>query len=95
MRGVINQKVKERSEELLGREICQKELRLLPYLMDCAMNNGIDMGKISQKELFFIHRWIQGGLMDITPSGHLEFRKSGWKAMCELVFLGGYVKEME
>ena len=40
-RGCLTENFKKEAKEYLGREITQKELRLYPYLCDCAINWGM------------------------------------------------------
>ena len=37
-RGMITDEIKQKSIELLGYEVSQQELRLIPYVMYCLVN---------------------------------------------------------
>ena len=41
MRGCLTESFAKEAKEYLGRELTQKELRLYPYLCDCAINRSI------------------------------------------------------
>ena len=51
MRRMLTSEIEAFSEKLLGYKITQKELRLMPYLLDCMMNqHSINPRKIENQE---------------------------------------------
>ena len=50
-RGCITENFKKEAREYLGRDISQTELRLYPYLCDCAINwRGVERIKTTEEE---------------------------------------------
>lgn len=57
-RGQLTDRIKEKSLELLGYEITQKELRLIPYLQYQMVNEQkIDPRKIDEEEREILSKW--------------------------------------
>lgn len=51
LRGCLTEKFKQEAKEYLGRDITQKELRLYPYLCDCAINHSrVERVKTTEEE---------------------------------------------
>ena len=91
-RGMMTDKVKEKSMELLGREISILELRLLPYLQFVLLNGKIiEIRKINVQELNAIRMWQEEG--HITGNiPEINVTKEFWDAMCEIIYIA-YVAE--
>lgn len=87
-RGMLTDRITEKSTELLGYEISQVELRLMVYIQYVMTNEqNIDPRKINQSERKILQKWreaeyIEGG------AGGLYITKEFWDAICELIYLG-------
>lgn len=87
-RGQITAQIIAKAKELLGVEITQGDLRLMPYVQYCVMNGqNIEPSRINQKEreLLSVWRfrgWIEGGASDLAVS------KKFYDAMSEILWLG-------
>ncbi len=87
-RGQLTDRIKVKSKELLGYEIDQIELRLMPYIQYIMVNEQkLDLNHINTEERKIIQRWkklehIQGG-----ASG-LGITKEFWNIICEIILLG-------
>ncbi|MGG6196489.1 hypothetical protein ACQV2B_20740 [Pantoea allii] len=94
-RGQLTQKIKSLSAELLGREITQTELRLMPYAQHCLMNSQrIDPNKINSEERKVLSDWrkrgfIEGGVSDLGAT------KVFWDAINAILWLGYVAYEDE
>ncbi len=87
-RGVLTQRIKDKSKELLGYEISAKELRLMPYVQYQMMNaQRIDPSKISSEEREIWQIWKEAGYVDGGMSG-MQMTKEFYDALCEILFLG-------
>lgn len=87
-RGRLTERIKEKSKELLGYEISQEELRLMPYIQSVMANNQkIDPSKVNQPERIIMRKWIEAGHMEGGMTG-LGITKEFWDILCEIVFLG-------
>ena len=93
MRGKLTDEIKAKSLRLLGYEITQKELRLMPYLQYSVMNSqNIDPNRIDKEEREILSRWrdfgyIEGGACDLCIA------KEFWDAINAILWLG-YVSQM-
>ena len=87
-RGVLTERIKEKSKELLGGEITTKELRLMPYIQYQMMNEQkIDPNKINSEERKILKKWKEAGHIEGGASG-LQITKEFWNILCEILFLG-------
>lgn len=87
-RGELTQRIKGKSVELLGYEISQTELRLMPYLQYCMVNEQVvDPNKVSPEEKKSLSKWQKEGHIEGGASG-LGMTKEFWDIVCEIVFLG-------
>lgn len=88
MRGKLTENIATTAKQLLGVELTQEELRLMPYVQYTMMNNQrIDPNRINENERKILtswreREWIEGG------AGGLSVSKNFWDAMNELMWLG-------
>ena len=105
MRGKITSGIKQKSQELLGYEIDQAEIRLMPY-MDFVMKNEqrIDLHKISSEEMDILSKWVRKGfiLEGVTEKGRpnqsegevIVLEKKFYDAVQEILWLGYVLREV-
>lgn len=87
-RGKVTERIKEKSMELLGYEIGQTELRLMPYVLDVMMNSQkLDISKMNQDDREIMSKWKKAGHIEGGISG-MRISKELWDIICEIVFLG-------
>lgn len=87
-RGALTERIKEKSTELLGYEICKTELRLMPYVVSVMMNNQrIEPSKINKEERRILTKWREARYIEGGASG-LAITKEFWEIITEIVFLG-------
>lgn len=88
MRGQLTDRIKAKSLEILGYEISQNELRLMPYIIHVMMNNQrIEPDKINQEEREILKAWREAGHIEGGTAG-FAVTKEFWDICCEFVFLG-------
>lgn len=57
-RGQLSPEIERKSRELLGYAISQQELRLMPYVQHCAMNDGyINQTRVNPQEREILRQW--------------------------------------
>lgn len=87
-RGKLTGRIKALSMKLLGREIDQDELRLMPYLQYVMVNEQIiDHRKLKPVEETILSKWIDAGFLE-EDFGSMKISKKFWDAVCEIVYLG-------
>ena len=87
-RGQLTDRIREKSNELLGYKITQQELRLLPYLQYQMVNEQrIDPNSINTDERKILSKWREAGHIEGGASG-LGMTKEFWDIITELIFLG-------
>lgn len=88
-RGHLTDRIKEKSKELMGREISTRELRLMPYALTTMIDSPqrIDPRRINQEERGFLSLWREAGYMEGGASG-MQITREFWDILCEIVFLG-------
>lgn len=69
-RGVLTQRIIDKSQELLGYSISQKELRLLVYVLYEAVNNKRILN-INEEEKEILNSWIDKQFLAVTGLGNL------------------------
>lgn len=75
-RGMLTTPVTNAALTWLGREITQDELRMMPYIQYCVMNDqNIDPNKIKANEREILSTWralgyITGGASDLQITRH-------------------------
>ncbi|BFU60734.1 MULTISPECIES: hypothetical protein [Rodentibacter] len=88
MRGKLTDEIKQKSNELLGYEITQQELRLMPYVNYCLLNRkNISRDHIKREELDILTDWEEKGYIK-SPISELAVKKEFFFAMNALIFLG-------
>lgn len=87
-RGMLTDRIKARSRELLGYEIDTVELRLMPYIQYVMCNDQrIDPRKCNQADRAILAKWREAGHIE-GGAGGLNITKQFWDIICEIVFLG-------
>jgi hypothetical protein len=87
MRGVLTDRIKVKSKELLGYEIGQTELRLMPYVQYQMCNaQRIDPRHINQEDRDILSKWRAAGHVEGGASG-LAITKEFWDILNEIIFL--------
>jgi len=93
MRGQLTEELKAKSLELLGYEINQTELRLLPYLLYCLLNKlAIDYAKVNRAELDILNKWIDMEFIHLHHTG-VMVSKAFYDIANELLFIG-YIRQV-
>lgn len=97
LRGIISQRIKEKSKELLGYEISQEELRLFNHLVYVLCNSQrLEYRKVNPDledlKTYRQRGWITAGITQgkgrIMVGEKLRVTKDFWNAMNEIVWLG-------
>ncbi|MDU5780722.1 MAG: hypothetical protein E6Z83_07920 [Pantoea sp.] len=87
-RGQLTIQIKSLASELLGKEISQVELRLMPYAQYCLMNGkSIDPQRVNLAEREVISDWRKRGFIEGGASG-LGVTKEFWDAINQILWLG-------
>ena len=76
------------SQRLLGYEMDQTELRLMPYIVYVMMNEQkIDPKKVNGAGRDILGKWRRAGHIEGGLSG-LSITEEFWNILCEIVRLG-------
>lgn len=87
-RGQLTDRIKKKSQELLGYEMGVTELRLMPYILTIMMNEQrIDPRKCNQDDRDILAKWRKAGHIQGGASG-LQITTDFWNIICEIVRLG-------
>ena len=87
-RGKLTQEIKDKAQEVLGVEITQEELRLMPYIQYTMMNDQkIDPNKVSSEERGILKYWKLQGWIEGGATG-LAITKEFWDAINQILWLG-------
>lgn len=87
-RGQLTDRIKAKSRELLGYEMAEEELRLMPYIQYVMMNNQkLDIAKISPEERVILAKWKEIGHVEGGATG-LSITKAFWDILTEILWLG-------
>ena len=87
-RGELTERIKAKSKELLGYEMDQTELRLMPYIVYVMMNHQhIHVEKVNGEERQILAKWREAGHIKGGASG-LKITREFWEILCEICFLG-------
>ena len=88
LRGNLTKRIKVKSKELLGYEITQTELRLMPYILTVMMNEQkIKPRHCNQDDRDILRKWREAGHIEGGASG-LQITEEFWNIICEIVRLG-------
>lgn len=93
-RGELTDRIKRKSEELLGYEISVGELRLMPYVQYCVVNqqalsiNPRGHRLVTEEEAELLRFWLDTGYIVSTLDSKAIVTKEFWDAMSELIWLG-------
>jgi hypothetical protein len=86
-RGVLTHEIRLLSKELLGYEITQSDLRLMPYIQYVMMNEQkINPAHISGDERKILSFWRKQGFMEGGASG-LSITKHFWDGINQILWL--------
>ncbi len=73
MRGMLTNAIRKRAELYLHRAFTQEELRLYPYLCDCAINHArVERSKITETERDIIQQLEDEGRLLRTYPGYMH-----------------------
>ena len=87
-RGMLPVAIQDISNEQLGYEIDQAELRLMPYIQFIFMNERrIDYRKITVEEQEILADWERREFLEVGVNA-IEVSKAFWDAMSEILWLG-------
>jgi len=87
-RGQVTPRIREKSRELLGYEVGQKELRLMPYIIHVMMNEQrVEPRYINGEERAILSKWREAGHIE-GGAGGLCVTEEFWAILCEIVRLG-------
>lgn len=87
-RGQLTDRIKEKSVELFGYEISQKELRLMPYILYEAQNNK-RANNTNDEEKEILSSWVEKGFLWITGLGNIiSVSEDFWNKANQIIFLG-------
>lgn len=88
-RGMLTDRIKEKSKELLGYEISTPELRLMAYTQYCVMNSeGYDRAKVNDADREVMSLWENKKFIKRNAFFDLEVTHEFWTAMNEILYLG-------
>ena len=88
LRGNLTKRIKVKSKELLGYEITQIELRLMPYVLTVMMNaQKIEIRHCNQDDRDILQKWRKAGHIEGGAYG-LQITEDFWNIICEIVRLG-------
>lgn len=87
-RGQLTDRIKNKSEELLGYKIDVVELRLMVYVQYVMTNNHkIDRERINWHEHKILIEWMKKGYLK-GELNDLEISREFWDIICEIIYLG-------
>ena len=87
-RGMLTDRIKEKSKELLGYEMNKEELRLIAHIQYVmADSQKLEPNKINEEERAILKRWKKDGHIE-GGAGGLRITREFWDILCEIVFLG-------
>ncbi len=90
VRGLINEELIAWTEGHNGETITIDELQLLPYLIDCSMNNNsIDPRKVTPDERVVLKKFKDKGWVNNDLAQKVQISKLGYEFFCGALFYGG------
>jgi hypothetical protein len=99
-RGQLTDRIKQRSAELFGYEISQKELRLMPYLQYQLVNEQrLKPEHLNEDDREILAKWVSKGyILDgvseckgrpmMSEGVKLKITKEFWDSILEILWLG-------
>lgn len=88
-RGQLTDRIKEKSKELMGREIDTIELRLMVYVQYVMCNERrIKRECINDADRKILEKWEEDGYIERNAFFSLEVTKEFWDIICEIIYLG-------
>jgi hypothetical protein len=88
-RGELTSRIMQEAKELLGYEITQEELRLMPYIMHLLINSmSIDPRKINAVEREILSKWRHAGYFYGGASDPVEVSSKFYSILCRILWLG-------
>lgn len=88
-RGMLTDAIKAKSKELLGYEISQAELRLMPYIQHVLINDRrLSPSHVNDQEREIIRQWREKGYFDGGAGSDVVVTKTFWDAIHEILWLG-------
>ncbi len=86
-RGELTKRVQAKAVELLGREITVLELRLMPYVSHCLINDRyIDQRRVNDEERVLLDGWLDAGWLQ-GAQYNLGVSHEFWTHMAEIIYL--------
>lgn len=83
-RGCLTEEIKRKAEQYLGRKFTQDELRLYPYLCDCALNRvHIERVKTSPEEQDIMSMLESEGRLKREYPSYMHPTREFWMFMSE------------
>ena len=87
-RGTLTKEVKKLSKELLGYEITVRELRMMPYIMYCLLDNcNIDPNKVNSEERAILMKWQKEERLS-SPSSNFMVSAEFYDIICQILKIG-------
>lgn len=87
-RGMLNDKIQAVAQADFGRDITQRELRLMPYVQHVMLNNQrIDPNRVNEEEREILSEWRKTGWIE-GGAGGMRITKDFWNTICEILFYG-------
>lgn len=91
-RGVLTPEIQEKAVAFFGREITQRELRLIPYLLHCLMNDSnVERSRVNAEEKQILSDWEKQGYIQHFP---FKISKRFYDFANELMFIS-YIQGCE
>lgn len=88
-RGMLTDKIKAKALEMLGHEITTAELRLMPYIHYCAMNNArMDPRRMTDQERVILGRWRERFWIEGGAAAPVQVSKEFYDAMNAILWYG-------
>lgn len=87
-RGQLTDRIIKKSEEMLGYQISQQELRLMVYVQYVMVNaQHLDITKVNSEERKILSKWREAKHI-LGSASQMSITKEFWDAICEIIFLG-------
>ena len=84
-RGALTDELKKFYFEKTTRELTKRELRLLPYILHCSLNNG-SVTRVNAEEIVILESLDEAGFIFYSRSGELlALTDEYFDIICEVV----------